>query len=258
MGLRNGDYLMTVNDIDVLHMSHEDIVELIQRTVGPLRLRCLENDSNFSSNTDDTDVESDGRHSRQHTINERPLPQTTQRHRNRYGNRHRKGLLSNKCYSTENLSSNMMSSEYNRVVERNPLETNPFLTQNSHNHFHYHQNSRPQSKTTSRYRPISVMSKTNEPILDLLLEQKLSKIRSNLSESDSNNSNKTNSLNNNNKHKNSYERSAKISSNESKCDSELHQKRGQSLENIINPSIDTHLNVSDFKLFDQDTFLLLN
>ena len=75
-GLRSGDYLMTVNDIDVCHMSHEDIVELIKRSVGSLRLRCLENGSYFSSNSDESDSDSDVGH--QHSLNQ--VPQT---HRNR-------------------------------------------------------------------------------------------------------------------------------------------------------------------------------
>ncbi|CAG2120121.1 unnamed protein product, partial [Medioppia subpectinata] len=42
--------------------------------------------------------------------------------------------------------------------------------------------------------PFGIHSKSNEPLIDLLLEQKLSQIKCTLSESDSNNSYKTNSL----------------------------------------------------------------
>lgn len=226
-GLRSGDFLLTVNDIDVLHTSHEDIVELIKRSGLSLRLQCLENGSYYSSNSDDSDVESHKHH--HHIYN--PVPHQSHRYRNKPPLRHRKTLFNHRCNSNEN-----MATDYPNRAD---------VIQSANNIYgqsHYHPTSRPQSKLGVRRGPIGgyATAKSNEPILDLLLEQKLSQIKCSLSESDSNNSCKTNSFNNNS---NSFNRNGKMPSNESNGETEVLPKRDPNGDGMkANPTLDNHLN----------------
>ena len=234
-GLRSGDFLLTVNDIDVLYTSHEDIVELIKRSGLSLKLQCLENGSYFSSNSDDSDVDSGQHH--HHIYNQ--VPHQTHRYRNKAPLRHRRTPLSNRSNSNENLLAPiMMSADYptraDMIHPSNGIYTQPI----------YHPTSRPPSKLGVRRGPIGGYSaaKSNEPILDLLLEQKLSQIKCSLSESDSNNSCKTNSFNNN---ANGFRRNGKKPSNESNSEGEVLPKREPNGDGMkANPAMDNHLNVS--------------
>uniref|UniRef100_A0A3B3DY11 Regulator of G protein signaling 12b n=1 Tax=Oryzias melastigma TaxID=30732 RepID=A0A3B3DY11_ORYME len=55
MGLRSGDYILSVNDINVSKASHEDVVKLIGRCSGVLKLVISEGDSSYldSCSSDD-------------------------------------------------------------------------------------------------------------------------------------------------------------------------------------------------------------
>ncbi|CAG2179203.1 unnamed protein product [Oppiella nova] len=223
-GLRSGDYLMTVHDMDVLNITHDRIVELIQRTAGSLRLRCLASDGNYlSSNTsDEGEEDADYRHvadtddnhrihgshrkSRPPSAASQTLSSSAHRHHRHHrpdstgGRRHHRTAA--KVYN--DLADNALTAGRSRGL---PALDRLVLPSPHVHHMGGH-------RLPVHHRAF----KSNEPLIDLLLEQKLSQIQCNISESDSNNSYKSNSLTK------SYNYNNSNNNNSNKCKTLLSRK----------------------------------
>ncbi len=145
VGLKSGDYLKSVNGENVSQMSHDDVVKLITASNGILRLKIIENCNYNASNSDDSEFD------QKDLSDQRP----------RYPYRHRKTINSSNSTPKQCLSSH-----------------------NYHHHYHNHHNRPPFDRRTRRKEVKRDQMRSNEALLDLLLQQRLQQIDNNLSESD--------------------------------------------------------------------------
>jgi hypothetical protein len=143
VGLKSGDYLKSVNGQNVSKMSHNDVVKLITASNGILRLKIIENSNYNASNSDDSEFD------HKDLSSQRP----------RYPYRHRKATNSSNSIPKQCLSSH-----------------------NYHHHYHNHHNRPPFDRRTRRKEVKRDQIRSNEALLDLLLEQRLQQIDNNLSD----------------------------------------------------------------------------